>query len=312
MDLNDVKTFVAAAQPGTLTAVASELKVPASTVGRGLTRLEQYLGVLLVRRSPRGLVLTDSGKEYLQSCRRALQTLQQGGELLEGHRARPMGLIKVACPITMARDVLSQLMPEFLRRYPESRLEIEPYAAGWDREPREDVDVFFKLRAPKDSMRRMRPYPGTARGLFASPTYIQARGNPAAPEELIAHSCIGAGAWKLRRGQKLEAPNIPFRVIASDPVIGMTLALSGLGIALLPLWMTRERAVRDRLQPVLQKWKPEPLTLCALFFGQARLTPKVQVLLDFLDEYIGTERDPRLRHGKAKDYFTDTRTQPGV
>ena len=152
LDLNDVRTFVAVAQVGTLTAAAKELQLPTSTVSRSLTRLEQHLGVLLVQRSPRGLVLTDSGKEYLQSCRGALRALKDGSELLEGHRSSPSGLIKVACPITMARDVLAPLMKEFLGTYPKLRIEIEPYAASWDQEPRDDVDVFFKLLAPKGSL----------------------------------------------------------------------------------------------------------------------------------------------------------------
>ena len=128
LDLNDIRTFVAVAQAGTLTAAAKELRLPTSTVSRAVTRLERHLGVLLVQRSPRGLVLTDSGKEYLQSCRRALQTLRHGRELLEDRRLSPTGLIKVVCPITMARDVLAPLLKEFLGRYPDLRIEIEPYA----------------------------------------------------------------------------------------------------------------------------------------------------------------------------------------
>src|SRR3984893_10904537 len=127
MDLNDVRTFVAVAQAGTLTAAAKELQLPTSTVSRALTRLERHLSVLLVRRGPRGLVLTDSGKEYLQSCRRALQSLQHGRDVLEGHRSSPSGLLKVACPVTMARDAIAPLLKEFLERYPELRAEIEPY-----------------------------------------------------------------------------------------------------------------------------------------------------------------------------------------
>jgi hypothetical protein len=44
--------------------------------------------------------------------------------------------------------------------------------------------------------------------------------------------------------------------------------------------------------------------------GPTRLTPKVHVLLDFLDEYIGTDRDPRLEHNRAKGYFTDRKLAP--
>jgi len=306
-DLNDVRTFVAVAQAGTLTAAAKEMHLPASTVSRSLTRLEKQVGVLLVQRSPRGLLMTDSGKEYLQSCRRALRTLKDGGELLERRRASPSGLIKVACPSTMAREVFAPLLNEFLGRYPDLRVQIDPFAPGWDQEPREDVDVFFKLRAPKDSLRRVRPYPGTVRGLFASPGYIQASGSPATPDDLTTHSCIGTGAWKLRRGKTIATPNIIFRVVSGDPEVGLKLAISGFGISTLPLWMAKRRDVRKALIPVLPHWTLEPITLCALFYGPSRLTPKVQVLLDFLGERIGTDRDPRLRGDPAKGCFTDRR-----
>jgi LysR family transcriptional regulator, transcriptional activator for dmlA len=310
LDLNDVRTFIALAQAGTLTAAAREIQVPTSTVSRALTRLEKHLGVLLVQRGPRGIVLTDLGKDYLQSCRRALRALKDGSELLEGRRSNPTGLIKVVCPITVARDVLAPLLKEFLGRYPDLRIEIEAYAASWDQEPREDVDVFFKLLAPKDSMRRVRPYPGTVRGLFASPSYIQASGIPATPDELTAHSCIGSGPWKLSRGKKVIAPNVPFRVISSDPTVALKFAISGSGIAILPLWMAKSPDIRSALVPILPHWTPEPITLCALFSGPSRLTPKVQVLLDFLDEYLGTDRDPRLKNDLAKGYFTDRMLPP--
>jgi LysR family transcriptional activator of dmlA len=310
LDLNDVRAFVAVAQAGTLTAAAKELQIPTSTVSRAMSRLEQHLSVLLMRRSPRGLVLTDSGKEYLQSCRHALQTLRSASQLVEGHRSRPSGLIKVACPVIMARDVFAPLLKEFLGRYPDLRIEIEPYAAGWDQEPREDVDVFFKLRAPKDSVRYMRPFPGTVRGLFATPGYIRASGSPATPDDLIAHTCIGSETWKLSRGQKITTPSILFRVVTSDPTVALKLALSGFGIAILPLWIAKRADVRKHLVPILPQWIPEPITLCALFYGPTRLTPKVQVLLDFLDEYIGTDRDPRLEHDLAKGYFTDRKLAP--
>jgi DNA-binding transcriptional LysR family regulator len=310
LDLNDVRTFVAVAQAGTLTAAAKEMRLPTSTVSRALTRLEKYLGVLLVQRSPRGLVLTDSGKDYLQSCRRALQNLRHGRDLLEDRRSRPSGLIKVACPVTMARDTLAPLLKEFLDPYPDLRVEIEPYAASWDQEPRDDVDVFFKLRAPKDSLRRMRPYPGTVRGLFASPGYIKAAGSPATPDDLAVHKCIGSGPWKLSRGKKIVTPNILFRVVCSDPTVALKLAISGFGIAILPLWMAKSPDVRNTLTPVLPQWSPEPITLCALFSSPSRLTPKVRALLNFLDEYIGTDRDPKLKNDLAKGYFTDRTLAP--
>jgi LysR family transcriptional activator of dmlA len=308
-DLNDVRIFVAIGREGTLTAAARELNLPASTVSRALTRLEKHLDFLLVQRSPRGLVITDFGKEYLQTCRRALRTLRDGSDLLERNRERPSGLIKVACPITMARSIFAPLLKEFFSRYPDLRMEIEPYASDWDQEPGDGTDVLFKVRAPRDSVRRVRPYPGTKRGLFAHPDYIAAFGSPVTPDDLSAHTCIGSRSWKLSRGAKVATPNIMFRVVTSDPVVHLDLTLSGLGIAILPLYMAKRADTRKRLVPVLPLWNPEPIILCALFSGAARLTPKVQVLLDFLGEHIGTDKDPRLNGVPAKGLFTDPKLE---
>jgi LysR family transcriptional activator of dmlA len=304
-DFNDVSTFVAIAQAGTMTAAARDLHLPTSTLSRSLTRLENHLGVLLVRRSPRGVVLSEAGKEYLHFCRRALRTLKEGSEIFDTQRSQPSGLIRVSCPLTMSRELLAPLLKEFLRRFPGLRVEIEPYCSGWNQEPREDVDVFFKLQAPNDTLRRVRCYPGTARGLFASQGYIRAAGSPNTPDDLTGHSCIGSGVWKLRRDNKVATPNISFRVVSADPVVGLKFAADGLGITVLPLWSAGRSDVRDALVRVLPLWKPEPITLCALFFGPSRLTPKVEALLDFLGEYIGTERDPRLQNQPAEGCFTD-------
>ncbi len=310
VDLNDVRTFVIAAQAGTLSAAAKMLHQPPSTVSRSLTRLERYLGVLLAHRGSKGLIVTDAGSEYLLACRRALRTLTDGEEFLEAHRTDPSGTIKIACPLTMAREILAPLLKDFITRFPSLKMEIEPYSFGWDQEPREDVDVFFKLKAPKDSIRRVRSYPGTARGLFASPAYVNALGSPANPDELATHRCAGSGVWKLSRGSKEVSPHIAFHVVTSDPGINLSFALHGLGITVLPLWLANHPDHRNRLIPILPLWKPEPITLCALFSGSSRLTPKVEGLLDFLAEYIGTERDPRVKYGRAKQYFTDLTRPP--
>jgi DNA-binding transcriptional LysR family regulator len=112
--------------------------------------------------------LTDAGKEYLLSCKRALQSLREGEDLLEKHRAEPAGVLRVECPVTMARDVLAPLLGRFDAN-PTLRVSLDVYSSGYDREPTEDIDIYFKIWSPSDSSKRIRRYPGTARGLFASP-----------------------------------------------------------------------------------------------------------------------------------------------
>jgi LysR family transcriptional activator of dmlA len=308
-DLNDIRIFAAVGQEGTLTAAAAKLQLPPSTVSRALTRLEKSLDVLLVKRSPRGLVLTDFGKEYLVVCRKALRTLREGGDTLAAHREHPSGLIKVACPITMARSIFAPLLKTFLERFPDLQVNIEPYSSGFDQEPLADIDVFFKVRAPGDSPRRVRRFPGVNRGLFASKAYLEKTGTPSSPDALLAHTCIGSGTWKLRQGETTSVPDVQFQVVTSDPDVHLQLALQDLGIVVMPLYMQTRPEAAGKLVHVLPKWSPSPILLCALFSGQSRLTPKVQVLLDFLGEYIGTSQDPRVYGAVPKNCFTDSQPE---
>jgi DNA-binding transcriptional LysR family regulator len=307
VDLNDIRIFTVVGQEGTLSSAAAKLKLPTSTVSRALTRLEKNLGALLIRRSSRGHVLTDSGKEYLQVCRRALRTLDEGGEMLAVQREQPSGLIKVACPVTMTHLILAPLLNELLERYPQLRLQIESYTPAVDQEFCEDIDVVFKVRTPRDSIRRLRNYPSTKRGLFASAQYIEKFGMPSRPEELLTHTCIGSGPWQLSRGDATVTPSVQSQIILNDPSVLLDLTLRNRGIALLPLYMGRWPETANKLIPVLPRWTTQPVTLCALFSGQSRLTPKVHVLLDFLGQYIGTPRDPRLRGVDVKGLFTNPR-----
>jgi DNA-binding transcriptional LysR family regulator len=205
----------------------------------------------------------------------------------------------------MARDLLAPILKDFLDAYPHLRIEIEPYCSAWNQEPREEIDVFFKVSTPKDSSWRVRNYPGTKRGMFASRSYLARAGTPTEPSQLSTHRCIGAGVWRLTRGAKMVIPEISFQVVGSDPGIHLELAVKGVGIAVLPLWMAKRPEMQPVLSPVLPTWAPDPITLCALYTGTARFTPKVKVFLDFIDNYIGTPRDPRVSTNKPKDLFTD-------
>ena len=304
LDLNDVRVFTVVARRGTFSAAGRELRLPTSTVARATTRLEKHLEVLLLRRSPKGVLLTDAGTEFLVSCNQALRTIRIGSETLQERRAHPAGLIRVCSPIVLANGLLLKILPEFLQRYPDIRVALETYTDDLEREPREDEDVFFKIVPPRDSIRRMLKFPTTLRGLFASKEYVQRAGMPGSPEELLAHACIGAATWKLTSDSAQVAEVAPtFRVTTCDPTVMCDLVSRGLGIAILPLYMARQPRMSQRLVPILPMWHPKPAILSALYFGPAALAPKIKVFLDFVGEILGTERDPRVKRAPFEGLF---------
>ena len=304
LDLNDLRVFTVVARTGTFSAAGRELRLPTSTVARATTRLEKHLGVLLLRRSPRGIFLTDAGKEFVGSCNQALRIIKIASESLQERRAKPCGLLRVCSPMVLAHGLLVQILPEFLDRYPDIRVEMETYTNDWDRESPEDADIFFKIVPPRDSMRRMRNFPSTLRGLFASKEYVQRAGELDLPKHLLAHDCIGAGTWTLTCGSAEVVELSPvFRIATCDPVVMCDFVLKSLGIAILPLYMARQPEVCRRLVRILPQWHPSPAIISALYFGPAGSAPKIKVFLDFVGEVLGTERDPRIKQAPFEGLF---------
>jgi len=301
--LNDVHIFVAVSDARTLRAAAEILQVPTSTVSRSLTRLEKSLNLLLVRRTQRGIVLTDAGKQYLHSCKRALRILREGIDALNDQRAKPTGVIRIACPITTARSLIAPILSKFSFEYPDLRVELEEYSSGWDQQPKEDVDIFFKILAPRDSSRKLRRYPASLRRLFAARSYLESAGTPKDPAELASHRCIGWDVWKFSRDEKVVVPDVKFQITTNDPGVALQLALDGAGVAILPVWMAYDPAVKKRLVPVLPKWNLPTITFSALYPETLNLTPKIKVFLDFVEAYIGTKEDPRLHGVKVSECF---------
>jgi LysR family transcriptional activator of dmlA len=308
-DANDVVTFVAAVEAGTLSAAAKKLRVPTSTVSRSLTRLEKSLGMLLINRSSKGFVLTDAGTDYLQSCRHALRALREGNERLDRHRLNPTGVIRIACPGTMIRHLLTPIVGKLVNAFPNLKIDLQDFSPRDVPLPRVDVDIIFTVSPPHDSSRMIRSFPGSIRGLFASKEYLREFGLPKTPHELVNHRCVGISRWELTNKKNMVVPPVAFHVTTGDPIVSRQLALDGVGIVVLPLWMAKAPALRKGLVHVLPGWSPSPIPLWALYCSPNALTPKIKKVLDFLSEYIGTDKDPRLERTKASECFISSTLQ---
>ena len=292
-----------------MSAAAKELCVPTSTVSRSLTRLERSLGMLLINRSSRGFVLTDAGIDYLKSCRHALRALSEGNEHLNRHRANPTGVIRIACPGTMIRHLLTPIMGKLVNAFPNMKIDLQDYTPTHVPLPRVDVDIIFTVSTPNDSSRMIRPYPCSLRGLFASEDYVREHGLPNTPEGLVGHRCVGISNWELTNDKTTIIPPVAFHVETGDPIVARQLAIDGVGIVVLPLWVAKAPSVRELLVHVLPDWSPSPIPLFALYCSPNLLTPKIKKVLDFLSEYIGTDKDPRLERTAASECFISSRLQ---
>jgi DNA-binding transcriptional LysR family regulator len=207
----------------------------------------------------------------------------------------------------MIRHLLTPILGKLVNAFPNLKIDLQDFSPAHVPLPRLNVDIIFTVSPPNDSSRMIRSFPGSIRGLFASKEYLREYGLPKTPVELVNHRCVGIPRWELKNNKTMSVPPVAFHITTGDPVVSRQLALDGVGIVVLPLWMAKAPALRKVLIHVLPGWSPSPIPLWALYCSPNALTPKVKKVLDFLNEYIGTDKDPRLERTKASECFISSR-----
>ncbi|MET7597906.1 LysR family transcriptional regulator [Streptomyces sp. NPDC005481] len=118
MDLDTVRTFVAAAEAGRFQEAAAELAVTQQAVSKRIAALERDLGVPLFTRTPRGAELTIDGQAFLPHARELLRVAERASASVRAGR-RPLRVDVIA-----SRGAATGLMRGFHRAYPEIDLDV--------------------------------------------------------------------------------------------------------------------------------------------------------------------------------------------
>lgn len=300
--------FRAVGNTRTFTQAAEALKLPLSKVSRAITSLEMAAKLQLVRRSGGFVHLTDAGREYLAACERALLAYGDAVNVLTTHREEAAGSLHVGVPVLFARHVLAPLLPRFRALCPRVHIEMVLYS-DWDQEPSANHDLFIKVKTPKDSGYFLKGFPPIRQGIFAAPKYLASKPEIRAPEDLLAHRCIGYSPesgmvpWKgSYRGEQIFLKP-QFDTVAGDVEIQSLLAEQGMGIAVLPLWFAHSSVAGGKLTRVLPDFEPNPVVFYALHAGKTRMAAKEKAFLEFLEDVLVTEEDPRMQGRPRSEFF---------
>jgi hypothetical protein len=268
------------------------LGMPKSTVSRQIRALEVRLGTRLLERTTRQLVLTQIGEIFLAHCERVISEAEDAERVVAAHTATPRGLLRVGVPITFARIFLAPVVAQFCRKYPEIRIDL--LLRGDRVDPvKMLLDLVIDVGRRDDSSYATRKLGSIPQGLFASRDYLNARPQPQSPADLDAHDIIamgrsrGSSHWNLTApsGQQKEVRIDP-RIAVNDPVIAHRFATSGLGIALLPDFLTRNDGTLVRILP---EWRVPPVEFFAVYPDRRLIPPKLRAFLDELQENLSLQ-----------------------
>lgn len=292
VNLEDLTAFVAIAREGGFRGAARATGTSASRLSEALRRLETGLGVRLLNRTTRSVALTDAGARLLERLRPALAEVEASLDIVNGFRDRPAGRLRLNVPTSAARLVLPRLVPPFLAAYPDICLEIiaedrfvDLVAEGFD------AGIRYEERLEQD-MVAIPIGPGRQRfATAASPAYLERRGRPTHPRELLGHACLlgrfGSGAmtdWTFERDGEIVKvePTGPLTAgVGTCTDLAVESAIAGCGIIYLFEDWLRPYLEQKVLEPVLESWWPGFSGPFLYYPGRHHLSAPLRAFIDF-------------------------------
>lgn len=254
--IEELEAFVAVAQTGSFTAAAVALERDASVISKRVKQLETRLSTPLVSRTTRRVMLTEAGELYLHRVSAILEELKNANREVADLAASPRGLLRVSLPNTFGRRWIAPLIPGFLDRYPEIRIDAR-FSDRFVDVVAEGFDVTVRLGLMGDSSLTVKKVASYRNVLVASPTYIAERGQPSGPEDLVNHSCLGFLSHASWPDWSLISENRPIQIrphgslVTDNSELLLEAAVQGAGIILAPDWLVGPDLRSKRLTELL-------------------------------------------------------------
>ena len=175
---------------GSFAGAARALNLSAAVVTRLVADLEEHLGARLINRTTRRLALTDTGELYLERVRHILTEVEEAEALATASTAEPRGHVRVLSPPAFAVHQLAKHLPKFRALYPRVTLELSVPGAVETVDENFDVSIVTEGRRPLDGSFVARRLARSEVILCASPEYLDRRGRPQHPNELLQHEAM--------------------------------------------------------------------------------------------------------------------------
>lgn len=291
----DIETFLAVANGGSLAAAARALRLTPSAVSRSIARLEQRLGVRLMRRTTRSLALTAEGLAYRDRMSVLLAEVENVESGLGRENQGPRGLLRINASPSIGTMGLLPILPRFTARYPDVTLDLALSDMIVDL-VEERADIAIRIGPLRDTRLRAKKLGHSRMVLIASPDYLARRGTPHMPDDLDAHDCLrfsfrrSVDSWPFRVGGKVMQRPVHGSFFGNSGEVVRQMAVAGGGIARHGRFHVAQDLAAGRLVEVLPDYNPgDGEDIHALYAPEDRAAARIRAFLDFLDEELVIE-----------------------
>ncbi|HEV7305474.1 LysR family transcriptional regulator [Ensifer sp.] len=289
--IEDLETFLAIVEQGSLTAAAKRLGRPLQTVSRSLAALEADIGVELVHRTTRRSTASEAGESFYRRIKPAVEEINEAREEAVQRRSLPSGVLRLGAPILFAPRFLMPVIAEYMATYPAVEVDLDLSDAFVDLAGN-GLDMVIRIGDLADSGLTGKRLGALRRVVFGAPSYFARFGRPAHPLELTGHACINRtvderpGSWMFTIDGRPRAVKVNGTFRANSMNAIYSAVDEGLGLGYSPLWQIKHLIDAGKVEIVLEDFEPAPVPIHALWLEGRSPSAKIRRFLDLLGERL--------------------------
>lgn len=289
-ELGSLAAFVAVAEARSFTKAAGRLGTSQSALSHTVRRLEQRLGIVLLRRTTRSVAPTEAGSRLLETLRPALEMIDAELGALTQAGDEVAGTIRITSADHAAETILWPALRQLLPRHPALTVEVNVDNAIVDIvAERYDAGIRLGRNVDKD-MVAVPIGPAERLTVVASADYLARQPAPRAPDDLADHRCInrwlpslgGIAAWRFSKDSQEVQARVSGQLACNRPELILQAALDGFGLAYLLASQVQQQVSDGRLVEVMADWCPSLPGYHLYFPTRRQRSPALRLLAEAL------------------------------
>ncbi|HTI85600.1 MAG TPA: LysR family transcriptional regulator [Alphaproteobacteria bacterium] len=292
--LSDIKIFLKVVQKKSFSAAASELNLSQSAVSKHVARLEQSLGVQLLRRSTHQLSLTEAGADFCERAARIVTELDDARKSAAALSAGVAGALRIHSTFGIGHGFVAPAIARFMELYRDLTIQLIVAPGDTVNVIDQDIDVTVRLHTERDPLRNQTSLSHEVLGsmryvICGAPDYFARQGEPRSPRELDRHNCLvhslqpGANHWRFAGPGESEYVVRVSGTYSSNSGAALYDAVKrGIGIARILEPSAREMITKGEVVALFEAETRSTYFVTAYFPRATKIPPKTRAFLDFL------------------------------
>lgn len=280
--LGRAASFVRVVEAGSMSAAARSLGLSLAAMSRQMSTLESELGASLLERTTRHQRLTEEGRRFFSHATTLVRAADDARASVRTDKALT-GEFTLSTSVSLGLLLVIPSLPRLTTAHPSLRLELRLEERTVDLVS-EGVDLVVRagLALPDTAHVIAQPLATFPRRIVASKHYLRTHGTPRSTAALASHAMITGPIAPAR----IELDGVPLSLdirYRIGTLVGIRdAAIAGLGIAILPDFVTAEAIASGELKPVLPATVVPPVHAHTLHRVEARGNPRINAVIAHL------------------------------